>query len=97
MHILSRMKHLLGRGPTCEDVNGFIACYLEGVLDRKTTRQFEKHIDMCANCARYFDEYRTTMRLVKSAGEIDPPQELVELTLAFLKERWRGATEDGGA
>lgn len=94
MDILSRMKVLLGRGPTCEDVNGFILCYLEGVLDKKTAKQFEMHVGMCANCARYLDSYRTTVRVVKGAGEIDPPPELLELTLAFLHDRW-GTPDDG--
>lgn len=85
---LHRIKTLFGMAPTCEKVNDFIASYLEGALDDKTTRQFEAHIRACPTCSQYLDQYRTTVDLVQDAGRFDPPPELVEMTLAFLQKRW---------
>ncbi len=90
--ILQRLKTLFGAAPTCEKVNDFIASYLDGALDDKTTRQFEAHIRACSKCSQYLDQYKTTVNLVHDAGTIDPPPELVEMTLAFLQKRWE---EDG--
>lgn len=86
--LLHRIKTLFGMARTCEEVNDFIASYLEGALGDKTRRQFEAHIRACSTCSQYLDQYRTTMDLVHDAGRIDPPPELVEMTLAFLQKRW---------
>ncbi|MBT8400182.1 MAG: zf-HC2 domain-containing protein [Rhodothermia bacterium] len=86
--LLQRLKAIFGMVPTCEKVNNFIASYLEGALDDKTTRQFEAHIRACTTCSQYLDQYRATVDLVHEAGSFDPPPELVEMTLAFLQKRW---------
>ncbi len=89
--ILQRIKTFFRMAPTCEKVNDFIASYLEGALDEKTTRQFEAHIGACSTCSQYLDQYRTTVDLVHEAGSFDPPPELVEMTLAFLQKRWEAS------
>ena len=86
--LLERLKTLLGLAPTCEQVNDFLASYLEGELEAKTVTQFEAHIRMCEKCSRYLDQYRTTIDLVHEAGDLEPPPELVEMTLDFLRKRW---------
>ncbi len=75
---------------TCEDVNGFLTAYLEGTLDEKTRARFEKHIGGCEPCRRYLELFRVTIGFVKEAGEVpaDPPDELTEKTLAFLRTHY---------
>lgn len=74
---------------TCEDVNRFLAKYLEGALDKRTRERFEKHVARCEPCQRYLEQYRTTIDLVKASDDLpEPPEELTERTLAFLREHY---------
>ena len=94
--IVHKIKMMLGLEPTCEEVNGFIAQYLDGSLDDKTRKKFLFHIGDCAACGRYLEQYETTVDLTREAGAIDPPDELVEKTLGFLRRRWADASPNGG-
>jgi len=86
--ILHKVKIMLGLEPSCEEVNGFIVQYLDGDLDEKTRKKFWAHIGDCSTCGRFFEQYTATIDLTREAGDITPPQELVEKTLAFLRTRW---------
>jgi len=83
------LKKWLGRKRlTCEEVNQFLAAYLDGALDARTRAAFEAHLQACAACQAYLDQYRKTIELTRRAAEVpEPPQELIEQTLAFLRER----------
>ena len=75
---------------TCEDVNDFLVAYLDGTLDTRTRARFERHIARCPQCRAYLAQYRETIALVQADGEpepADPPDDLVELTLAFIRAR----------
>ena len=50
----------------------------------------EAHLENCANCGPYFDQYLQTVDWVREDGsfQIDPPEELVEMTLHFLREHY---------
>lgn len=83
---------------TCEDVNAFIVDYLEGTLDDRTRRRFEKHIANCGVCSTYLDQYRETVTLVKEeAAEHppEPPEELVDATLDFLRQHYDEPPQNG--
>lgn len=86
--ILHKIKTMLGLEPTCEEVNGFIAEYVEGTLDDKTRTKFEAHIGDCTACGRFLEQYEATIRLTHEAGRISPPDELFEKTMAFLRKNW---------
>ena len=77
---------------TCRDVTEFLTAYSEGDLEEGTRRRFESHVSSCLACAAYLDQYRKTVELVKETGRTDtavePPEKLVELTLAFLREHY---------
>ena len=75
---------------SCEDVNQFIIDYLEETIPPRIRSRFEAHISECPNCGPYFDQYLQTVELVKEEGTIqpEPPEELFELTLAFLREHY---------
>ena len=90
MKMLTRMRHLVML--TCKDVNQFLVDYLEGTLDPRLRRRFERHLARCPQCSAYLDQYRQTIALVKEDGEValDPPEELVELTLSFLRRHRDG-------
>ena len=81
---------MLGLAYSCEDANAFIAEYLEGVLDKQTEAKFSSHVSMCPNCGTFLDQYRHTVNLCKSDGTIEVPEELLEHTLAFLRNELPG-------
>lgn len=73
---------------TCEDVNEFLAAYVDDDIPDSIRRRYEAHVARCQVCSAYLSQYRSTMRLTREADSIDaePPEELVEMTLAFLNE-----------
>lgn len=94
------LRHLFHRRSelSCRDVNDFLAAYGEGELEDGLRDRFENHLDRCPCCKAYLDQYQTTVALVQEAGadqEVCPPDELVQLTLAFLRENL-AAEEDRG-
>ncbi|MDQ7041187.1 MAG: zf-HC2 domain-containing protein [Rhodothermus sp.] len=83
------LQRWLGRRRlTCEDVNRFLAAYLDGALDAHTRAAFEAHLQDCDDCQAYLDQYRKTIELVRQAADVpEPPPALIEHTLSFLRER----------
>ena len=75
---------------SCEDVNRFIIDYLEETIPPKTRARFEEHLAECPNCGSYFEQYLQTIEWTVDDGTlpIDPPEELVETTLHFLREHY---------
>ena len=76
---------------TCSDVNEFLTAYADGVLERGMRRRFDRHVAACPGCATYLGQYRQTVELVRDAGNEpvpNPPDELVALTLAFLRDHY---------
>jgi hypothetical protein len=51
----------LGMTIACREVVGLVTDYLEGQLDAATRVEFEAHLKLCAGCALYLDQMRTTL------------------------------------
>ena len=90
MALLQKLKSFFRRPLSCEDVNQFILDYLEDTIPASTRSRFDAHVAMCPNCNSFFDQYVRTIDLVHEEGSlaIDPPEELVEMTLHFLREHY---------
>ena len=90
MAALQILKSFFRRPLSCEDVNRFIIDYLEETLPPRTRKRFEAHVADCPNCGSYFDQYLETLDLVREDGSfaIEPPEELVDMTLHFLREHY---------
>jgi anti-sigma factor RsiW len=70
---------------TCKEVADFIMEYLDDELEASQRVKFERHLKICRHCVRYFDSYKTTVLLGKSAAKTDHaeiPDALVEAILA---------------
>ncbi len=78
-------------GLSCAEVNAFLADYADGGLQADVCSRFEAHVERCASCRTYLDQYRNTIQMVKGCGDepCPPPEPLVEATLQFLREHWR--------
>ena len=48
---------------TCEELEGFIADYVEGTLPENQKRELEKHLKGCSVCVDYIQEYRNTIEI----------------------------------
>lgn len=91
-HILRRRSEL-----SCKDVNEFLVAYGEGDLDDGLRDRFENHLERCPCCKAYLNQYQTTVAFVHEAGAeptIPPPDELIHLTLTFLRENLADDTDD---
>ncbi len=77
------------RGPSCEEVNRFLADYLEGALPDKTHARFRTHIEKCPDCSVFFEQYKTTIEWVREDRDLKIPEDLVEHTLEFLRDNIR--------
>ncbi|MGB0651158.1 MAG: anti-sigma factor family protein [Rhodothermales bacterium] len=97
MKFITALKTALGMAPGCEQVNEFLAEYVEGTLDEKMRAQFQEHMDMCKCCDHYLDQYRHTIQLTKEIDEISVPSELAEHTLAFLRKSNAFASDQDAA
>jgi len=71
---------------TCEDVNEFLAAYVDDDIPDELRTRDEDHLARCESCKVYLSQYRTTMEVVRNAesDETNPPDELVDMTLDFL-------------
>ena len=90
MAALQTLKQWFRRPLTCEDVNQFIIDYLEETIPPRTRARFETHLKDCATCGSYFDQYLQTVDWIHEDGAapIEPPEELVEVTLDFLRKHY---------
>jgi len=79
------------RRPNCEEVNRFLAEYVEGVLAGETRDKFEQHIKRCKCCGPYLEDYRTTIEMTKASSEVKVPDALADHTVEFLRARMNDA------
>lgn len=81
------VKRLFGKTLRCRDVSEFLTDYVEGALDPAVKTQFEEHLRYCKKCSALMSQYRKTVELTRDAAEVQPPPELAEHTLQFLRQR----------
>jgi anti-sigma factor RsiW len=48
---------------TCRELVELVTDYLERILRQQDRARFEAHIAGCANCTRYLEQFRETIRL----------------------------------
>jgi anti-sigma factor RsiW len=56
---------------TCRELIDFLMAYLDGELPAARRALFDEHLEICAACRRYLDQYKATIALGRSA--CDPP------------------------
>ena len=80
--------HQLRMPLSCKEAADFITDYVEETMSPKMRKKFEKHMAMCPNCEVYLEQYKHTILLANEAfqGDIEIPDDLIEHTMAFMKE-----------
>jgi anti-sigma factor RsiW len=78
-------------GLKCREVVELVSDYLEGELDRETSRQVEAHLALCPPCAVYVEQVMDTVRrLGRLPADGLPEHAVAELEAAFAAFRHRG-------
>jgi len=54
-------------GISCRELVELVTAYLDGALDRETSRRMDVHLQHCGFCAEYVEQERTTVRLAAVA------------------------------
>ena len=86
MNLIDKIRHHFQPMLTCEQVNNFIMDYLEGRLSEDVKSRFEQHLQKCASCTPYLDQYIKTVELVAQDGQMEVPADLAEHTMSFLHQ-----------
>ena len=55
---------------TCRELVELVTDYLEGILPQHDRAGFDAHIAGCANCTRYVEQFRETIRLTGTLRQI---------------------------
>jgi hypothetical protein len=90
MKAFRRLANIFKPGLRCSEAHRFIDDFLDDELDSSTRGRFVEHIGDCEICKCFLEQYSSTIRLCKSDGKIEPPPELIDSTLEFLKTRGVG-------
>ncbi len=77
-------------GLSCQELVELVTDYLEGALDERDLRAFERHLEQCYGCTGYLEQLRATIRLTGTL-KLDDLSTDAESTLlqAFLDWRRR--------
>jgi anti-sigma factor RsiW len=67
---------------SCQELVELVTDYLEGALDDRDLRAFERHLSECDGCTEYLTQLRTTIRLV---GTLTPDDLTQDAETALLK------------
>jgi anti-sigma factor RsiW len=71
---------------SCQELVELVTDYLEGALDDRDVRAFERHLGECAGCTEYVEQLRTTIRLVGTLT----PDDLTRDAETALLQAFRG-------
>ena len=56
---------------TCQERVELVTDYVEGALGLDERERVERHLDACAGCANYREQFRVTIRLIGALREDD--------------------------
>ena len=73
---------------SCQELVELVTDYLEGALDDRDLRAFERHLAACDGCTEYVAQLRTTIRLVGTLTPDDLSQD-AETTLLQAFRDWK--------
>jgi anti-sigma factor RsiW len=76
---------------SCQELVELVTDYLEGALDDRDARAFERHLAACDGCTEYVEQLRATIRVV---GSLTPDDLTPEAEAALLQafRGWRRST-----
>jgi anti-sigma factor RsiW len=92
MPVISALRRRLGRDDpiSCRELVELITDYLEGALDVRDRRRFERHIEGCPHCTVYLEQLRVTLAALGSLREDSLEPALRDELLARFAD-WRAS------
>jgi anti-sigma factor RsiW len=75
-------------GLSCQELVELVTDYLEGALDERDRRAFERHLEHCDGCTEYVEQLRTTIRLT-GALRLEDLSTAAESALLQAFRDWR--------
>ena len=72
----------------CREVVELMTAYLENALDAEARAEFQAHLDVCDDCARYLEQMRQTVDFLRGLGPNGPTPETTRELLARFRS-WR--------
>ena len=82
------MTPIVPAGISCRELVELVTAYLDGALDRETSRRMDGHLELCGYCAEYVEQERTTARLsAVAAAELELRPDRDALLIAFQEFR----------
>jgi len=67
-----RSRKLRGQMNTCEDETALIGDYLSSSLTPRVTAAFEKHLQVCPDCAAFLTTYKKTIEATRAFLKAQP-------------------------
>ena len=58
----------------CSEIRELLSAYIDGVLDTNENTSVKEHLRNCSECSRDLADLQETIRLLRSLGEIRPPE-----------------------
>lgn len=58
----------------CSQIQEMLSAYIDDFLDEFETAEVEKHVQTCAICQQELTDLRHTVSLLRSLGEVSPPE-----------------------
>jgi anti-sigma factor RsiW len=68
---------------TCQQLVELVTDYFEDALTPEERVRFDAHVQVCPGCETYLEQMRTTMRLVRSADDLEDRPEVDRLLELF--------------
>jgi anti-sigma factor RsiW len=72
---------------TCQQLVELVTDYFEDALTPAERDRFDAHLEVCPGCVTYLEQVRTTMRLVRSADELEQSPAVAQLVEMFRDYR----------
>jgi|GEM_PF-1306546 len=60
----------------CRDVRKKLSEFLDGELDERTRDEVQRHLAICGECSREYDEMIEAVSLVRNLPKLDPPEDM---------------------
>ena len=79
---------------TCHQLTELVTEYLEGALPWREWMRFQMHVGMCADCRRYLDQMRMTLKATGSLSDT-PVDEAAHAALLERFKDWHSDSEAG--
>jgi anti-sigma factor RsiW len=74
---------------TCEQATALLLDYVSGTLDPATTLILDRHLARCDDCVAFLQTYKATIRVTRTLGYDDMPEELQKRLLHTLHAKIR--------